>query len=288
MNSVSVDLTDTTFRAALRGQGQPGEGPQFEELTKAVAENALLNSQVDRTLAARLLEAREELRSTQRAIQDLKQQFASLTASIASVIDITRLECLQQVKATIQPQPGTPVAATVPRIVGTERLLAMGANLRLNLGCGLKPTPDYFNVDARELPGVDMIADVRSLPFRQGTASEIYAAHLVEHFTQMELTTVVLPSWRRILKPSGVLRVVVPDAEAMIQAFSRGQYPFESLREVTYGSQDYPGNFHYTMFSRESLRTILRASGFVVGEFAAVGRVNGLCFEMEIEARKSS
>jgi predicted SAM-dependent methyltransferase len=164
----------------------------------------------------------------------------------------------------------------------------MGSNIRLNVGCALVPVPGYLNVDSRELPGVDMIADVRALPFRPETVSEIYAAHLVEHFTETELRSAVLPAWHRILKTGGVLRIVVPDAEGMLQAFSCGQYPFERLREATFGTQDCSGNYNYTMFSRESLQGLLRAHGFAVGEYTVVGRPNAICLEMEIEARKSS
>jgi predicted SAM-dependent methyltransferase len=88
------------------------------------------------------------------------------------------------------------------------------------------------------------------------------------------------------LKTGGVLRLTVPDAEAMIDAFQRGDLPFEHLRSVTYGGQDYLGNFHYTMFSRESLRAILRETGFNVAEYTDVGRANGLCLEMEIRVTK--
>jgi predicted SAM-dependent methyltransferase len=90
-----------------------------------------------------------------------------------------------------------------------------------------------------------------------------------------------------LLKAEGTLRVAVPDAEGMIQAYGRGDYTFENLKTVTYGGQDYPGNFHYTMFSRESLQSLLREAGFIVGEYAVLARPNGLCLEMEIQAKKA-
>jgi hypothetical protein len=42
------------------------------------------------------------------------------------------------------------------------------------------------------------------------------------------------------------------------------------------------------MFSRESLRTILREARFTPGEYSCVARPNGLCLEMEITASKLS
>lgn len=287
MNSTLAEAISATPYAAARTEIPADQSVTLEQLTQAVADNALLNTEVDRKILARLLEAREEIKATQRAVEDLRQQFEQMVRNVGQVVEIARLEW-QQAKGNPAHEGAAAPATAAPRLIAPERLLAMGANIRLNVGCGLIAIADYFNVDARELPGVDMVADVRSLPFRAGTVSEIYAAHLVEHFTEADLKSTVLPAWHRMLKTGGLLRVVVPDAEAMIQSFSRRQYPFESLREVTFGSQDYPGNYHYTMFSRESLRGLLRAAGFVVSEYTAVGRPNGLCLEMEIEARKSS
>lgn len=287
MNSTLAEAISATPYAAARTEIPADQSVTLEQLTQAVADNALLNAEVDRKILARLLEAREEIKATQRAVEDLRQQFEQMVRNVGQVVEIARLEW-QPAKANPAHEGAAAPATAAPRLIASERLLAMGANIRLNVGCGLIPIAGYFNVDARELPGVDMVADVRSLPFRPGAVSEIYAAHLVEHFTEADLKSIVLPAWHRMLKTGGWLRVVVPDAEAMIQSFSRRQYPFESLREVTFGSQDHPGNYHYTMFSRESLRGLLRAAGFVVGEYTSVGRPNGLCLEMEIEARKSS
>ena len=58
---------------------------------------------------------------------------------------------------------------------------------RVNLGSGHVPREGFVNVDARELEGVDVVADVRSLPFEPGTVAEIYSSHLVEHFPIEEL-----------------------------------------------------------------------------------------------------
>ena len=287
MNSTLSRSLGAVARPVAGTQVTDSRAPTLEQLTQAVADNAVLNTEVDRKIVARLLEAREEIHATQGAMEALRREFVQFGLNVGQIIEIVRLESRRQVEG----QPPAGAAATLnqttPRLIAPQRLLAMGANIRLNLGCGLIPIASYFNIDARELPGVDMIAEARSLPFCPGTVAEIYAAHLVEHFTEAELKSVVLPGWHRILRTGGLLRIVVPDAEGMIQAFSRGQCPFENLREVTFGSQDYPGNYHYTMFSRESLRGLLRSSGFAVGEYTAVGRPNGLCLEMEINAAKS-
>lgn len=79
--------------------------------------------------------------------------------------------------------------------------------LRLNLGSGNRPLPDFVNVDSRALPTVDVVADVRSLPFEDGAADEIEASSLLEHFRN---PYEVLDEMHRVLSPTGVLRVRVP------------------------------------------------------------------------------
>ncbi len=284
MNGTVVESASAPARAAARTEPFTDPSVAIEQLARAVAKNAQLNTEVDQKLVARLFEAREEIKTTQRSVEGLRQEFGQFARGVAQFIETAHSE--RKPQSNTAPNGTASATKAAPRLISPQRLSAMGTNLRLNLGCGHLPLPDYFNIDGREMPGVDMIADVRSLPFHPGTVAEIYAAHLVEHFTAAELKATVIAGWHRILKPGGVLRIVVPDAEGMIQAFSRGEFPFESLREVTFGSQDYPGNFHYTMFSRESLRELLQSFGFTVGEYTAVGRRNGLCLEMEIKATK--
>jgi len=288
MNQAAMESAGAPARAVASAKPTVDHAEALEELARAVASNALLNTEVDRKIVARLLETREEVQAAQRTMEGLRKEFAQFARGVGQFIENSRSQQQRPANTTVAPEPTSARASVAPRLLSPQRLSAMGTNLRLNLGCGHLPAPDYFNIDARELPGVDMIADVRSLPFHPGTVAEIYAAHLVEHFTESELRSAIISGWRRVLKPGGLLRIVVPDAEGMIQAFSRGEYPFESLREVTFGSQDYPGNFHYTMFSRQSLRELLQSFGFSVGEYTAVARRNGLCLEMEIKAAKAS
>jgi ubiquinone/menaquinone biosynthesis C-methylase UbiE len=79
--------------------------------------------------------------------------------------------------------------------------------LRLNLGSGNRPLPGFVNVDARQLPTVDVVADVRSLPFENGAATEVEASSLLEHFRN---PYDVLDEIYRVLAPAGILRVRVP------------------------------------------------------------------------------
>jgi hypothetical protein len=172
-------------------------------------------------------------------------------------------------------------------VVRPERIPDDGP-LHLNLGSGLLVLDDHVNVDARELDGVDVVADVRKLPFDPDTVDTVRSAHLLEHFPVEELRRTILPHWYSLLRPGGVIRTIVPDGETMISEFAAGRMSFDDLRLVTFGEQDYDGDFHFTMFDVGSLRDLLGEAGFVDVETVATGRRNGLCYEMEIVARKPS
>jgi predicted SAM-dependent methyltransferase len=159
-------------------------------------------------------------------------------------------------------------------------------NIRLNLGCGHQPKAGYLNVDQRALPQVDIQADVLKLPVDGNTVKEIYAEHLVEHFTLQQLRQAVLPYWRDCLQTNGVLTLVAPNADAMIRAYADQQIDFQQLSTVLMGMQEYDGDFHYALLSPESLSKLLQEAGFQSVEIVEAAKENGLCLEMTITARK--
>ncbi|MCM0640331.1 class I SAM-dependent methyltransferase [Cellulomonas wangsupingiae] len=159
--------------------------------------------------------------------------------------------------------------------------------MRVNLGCGHVPLDGYVNVDNRDLPGVDVVADVRHLPFEDGTVDEFFSSHFLEHFPQEQLRRVVLPYLRDKLAPGGRMRAVVPDIDAMMREYVAGRYPYGDLREVVYGGQDYDGDFHFNMFTPESLSALLAELGFVDIDVPTRGRVNGRSLEFEIGATRA-
>lgn len=184
-----------------------------------------------------------------------------------------------------RPEPSTsePLAA---RIVDEQRLddLTAAHGLRLNLGCGHLPIDDYVNVDMRELPGVDVVAAIDDLPFEDGSIVEIHSAHVLEHFPEEDLSRRLLPYWYSKLTPGGRFRAVVPDGTAMVEGYVSGDVPFEDLRAVLYGGQEYEGDFHFTMFSPDSLTKLLAGAGFVDIEIEAQGRRNDVCLELQVAA----
>lgn len=173
------------------------------------------------------------------------------------------------------------------KILSQERLTEFqSSGLKVNLGCGHIPLAEFINVDARELPGVDVVADVSDLPFTKGTVQTIFSSHLLEHFPQEELRRRLLPYWFDVLSPGGEFRAIVPDGEAMLKGAGEGTYSFEDFRQVLFGGQDYEGDFHFNLFTPKSLEDILRDVGFINITCHAKGRPNGQCLEFEMSAAK--
>jgi SAM-dependent methyltransferase len=113
----------------------------------------------------------------------------------------------------------------------------------LNLGCGVKPSssPDVLNVDwnvylrfrrnpllkalaplvfrgerlrhFRALPDNILVHDLsKGIPFADDTFDMVYHSHLLEHLDR-EVAPRFLLEIKRVLKPHGILRIVVPDFE---------------------------------------------------------------------------
>jgi SAM-dependent methyltransferase len=173
-----------------------------------------------------------------------------------------------------------------PKILNPEKLAEQGDDVRLNLGAGHIPREGYLNVDARPMDGIDIVADISNLPFSPGTVAEIHSEHLLEHFPEEALRRRFLPYWVSLLKPGGTFSAVTPDAGAMLDEYAAGRFSFEDLRLVTFGGQEYDGDFHFTMFTADRLEQLLREAGLTDVTVKACGRRNGVCLEMELEARR--
>jgi len=159
-----------------------------------------------------------------------------------------------------------------------------GGVLRVNLGAGEKPLKGYVNTDARALPEIDVVADVRRLPFEDGSLEELCSQHLVEHFRFHELRTVILPYWKKLLASSGQLRVVCPDLSALVNSAATENLSMDQLAVAIFGLQDYSGDDHLAMYTPDSLTEMLLEAGFAKVEVVASGRRNGGTYEMELLA----
>jgi SAM-dependent methyltransferase len=134
-----------------------------------------------------------------------------------------------------------------PSLTSLQNVARSADGLQLNLGCGPEPAPGWVNVDGswnarlakyprvralvRKVPWAPksltdgtwprdiVIHDLRKrLPFLDSSFACIYASHLIEHLYQVEGER-LLGECHRVLKPGGVLRIVVPDLFALVNDY---------------------------------------------------------------------
>lgn len=134
--------------------------------------------------------------------------------------------------------------------------------MKLNLGCGPRKMPGFINVDIREDSNADIVADIKTLScFQSDSADLIYACHVVEHFKKKERLE-VLGKWKDVLKPGGVLRIAVPDFEAVAKYYLNKTVPLENLWTSLNGSQRHDYDYHYHCYDFDHLRQDLELVGF--------------------------
>lgn len=150
------------------------------------------------------------------------------------------------------------------------------SHVRLHLGCGPYRKDGWINIDLAGHP-VDIRWNLeRPLPFPDGTVDGIFHEHLLEHLPPAAGLDFLRANYR-LLRPGGVLRVVVPDAGRYLLSYNNGG---EGLIHAV--RPDRPTNMmavnelfylytHATMYDEETLGLFLRAAGFSVVDVMAMG-----------------
>jgi len=82
--------------------------------------------------------------------------------------------------------------------------------MKIEIGPGPKPQHGYTHIDIAAGPHIENVAPAWSLPVPDGSADEIYARHVFEHFSPAEAERVLL-EWKRVLKPGGTVHIILPD-----------------------------------------------------------------------------
>lgn len=138
---------------------------------------------------------------------------------------------------------------------------------RINIGSGTVPLPGFVNVNALpDSPGVDVVANIAErLPFDDGSADTLYAAHILEHFPT-DAVPALLADWRRVLRDGGELLVAVPDLEVIARTLMdrEGWFtpPHNPWLGAIYGGQKDEYDFHKTGFTAVWLAKLLDDAGF--------------------------
>lgn len=113
-------------------------------------------------------------------------------------------------------------------------------DLLINLAAGSNGRHGWVNVDIFPWSGINCLYDCRRrLPFADNSARGIFCEHFLEHLDYTEEVPAFLSECRRVLRPGGVLRLVVPDAGRYLQAYGEpGWQSLARMRPLDDGHRD--------------------------------------------------
>lgn len=145
--------------------------------------------------------------------------------------------------------------------------------LKLNLGCQSFYHDSWVNIDLDRSVKADRYEDVQLLPsVEPASVDAIYAGHIAEHVEDLGRA---LRRWFEVLRPGGVITVVVPDLPGAIGLWRAGRQfpgivypPADGLVAIAAGVRtpeealERPLQLHRRAFDVSSLMLCLQAVGF--------------------------
>ena len=130
----------------------------------------------------------------------------------------------------------------------------------LNLGCGMRSHSAWVNVDFTKT-GQDVLPyDLRKgIPFPNSSFSAVYHSHVLEHYNKKE-ASVFLLECRRVLQSNGILRVAIPDLEAIVRTY------LEVLENTDSGSPNEAENYTWMLLEMYD-QAVRNYSGGAMAEY---------------------
>lgn len=181
---------------------------------------------------------------------------------------------------------------------------------KLNLGCGPTGINGWINYDFGMLPFLNKtgflgffvklgllkkdyllrwpkfeMVDIRKvLPLEDKTIDYIYCSHVLEHFEKWEAKNILLES-RRVLKTGGIIRIVLPDIEKIINNYSATKSDEFCRIWWGYDKDIKPKSFfdklsrlfirgHQWMYNKVAFKEILKECGFRDIRLLSIGKGN--------------
>jgi predicted SAM-dependent methyltransferase len=97
----------------------------------------------------------------------------------------------------------------------------MPSQKKLNFGCGDRLSADWVNIDFHSKNKcVQRVNLLDGFPFPDNYFDAVYSSHVIEHFDQDHGLFLVKESYR-VLRPGGIIRIVVPDLESSCREYLR-------------------------------------------------------------------
>lgn len=150
--------------------------------------------------------------------------------------------------------------------------------MKLDMGAGAFPKPGYVTVD--RFCAADIEAPMWDVPLPDGSVSEIWSDHALEHVAKAQVVP-TLREWARLLKPDGCITLIVPDLDWCCRNWLAHQTNDWHM-DVLFGGQGHEGEFHRTGFTFPLLRAYAAEAGLRVRRERIVDSHGqpSLCVEM--------
>lgn len=141
----------------------------------------------------------------------------------------------------------------------------------LNVGCGHRFHAHWTNLDLDPLDDSVIGHDItRGLPFADDQFAAVYHSHVLEHLTPTDGERLIRECYR-VLRPGGVLRIVVPDLEQIARLYLEAH-------EVAW-EQSTGANPDFEWIKLELLDQLVREqSGGQMGRYMSDGRIKNEAF----------
>lgn len=139
--------------------------------------------------------------------------------------------------------------------------------IKIHFGCGHRIIEGWVNIDAYQFKGVDYCMDLRTaLPFSNNSAKFIFSEHVLEHL-EYDVIPLIFKDFYRILKPGGIIRIIVPDLEQYCLNYVEGNtewfekiFPTFSRAEAV--NSVFNDHFHRHIYDFDTLERCLKKAGF--------------------------
>jgi len=146
----------------------------------------------------------------------------------------------------------------------------------LNLGCGARfcTAADWINIDFQSFsPDVNQYDLKQGIPFEDESVDAVYHSHVLEHFPPAEAIK-FLAECRRVLKPGGVIRVVVPDLESIAKAY------LQAVDKAASGEESWQQNYEWLMIELYD-QAVRDTPGGEMGNYLRAEKIPNLDFVLE-------
>ncbi|WLT31802.1 glycosyltransferase [Geothrix sp. PMB-07] len=188
-----------------------------------------------------------------------------MAGRVAEALTGWSLDATAEAAAQAAP-PAMPVPSSLTMPPPAAQVSAEPSTRRLHIG-GKTKAEGWEILDALPGPAVDHVCNANDLSrFADGTFTEVYASHVVEHFDYNGELAKALQEWYRVLRPGGRAYISVPDLDTLAKLLlDKEAYSLEErfkVMRMLFGGHIDRYDYHVVGLNEEFLASYLLRAGF--------------------------